>query len=140
MTIVNRFNVNKQQVTLDPDIIENMSANDVSYDAYTQYDENTVGDKISDLEQEINGKEEIISIINQSRISKGWNLPSGKWKVDVSYISNPDLETTWQLFHYVNGVMGTKYIDAVPINDFIEVDIPLGSLKDFHNINQLILT
>lgn len=85
-----------------------------------------VGMKITELEQEINGKEEIISIINQSRISKGWNLPSGKWKVEVTYISNPDLETTWQLFHYVNGAMGEKYIDEVSINDSIEVDIPLG--------------
>ena len=56
MAIVNKFNVNKQEVTLDPDIIENMSANDVSYNASTQYDENTVGDKLnklSELEEEI---------------------------------------------------------------------------------------
>ena len=51
MTLVNKFNVNKQQVTLDADIIENMSANDVSYNSSTQYDENTVGDKLSELEQ-----------------------------------------------------------------------------------------
>ena len=37
MAIVNKFNVNNKQVTLDADIIENMSANDVSYDASTQY-------------------------------------------------------------------------------------------------------
>ena len=57
MAIVNKFNVNKQEVALDPDIIENMSANDVSYNASTQYDENTVGDKLnklSKLEQSIN--------------------------------------------------------------------------------------
>ena len=51
MTVVNKFNVNKQQVTLDPDIIENMSANDVSYNASTQYDENTVGDKLNKLSE-----------------------------------------------------------------------------------------
>ena len=51
MAIVNKFNVNNKQVTLNPDIIENMSANDVSYNASTQYDENTVGDKLSELEQ-----------------------------------------------------------------------------------------
>ena len=51
MAIVNKFNVNKQQVTLDADIIENMSANDVSYNSSLQYDDNTVGDKLSELEQ-----------------------------------------------------------------------------------------
>ena len=51
MAIVNKFNVNKQEVRLDADIIENMSANDVSYNASIQYDENTVGDKLSELEQ-----------------------------------------------------------------------------------------
>ena len=53
MAVVNKFNVNKQEVRLDADIIENMSANDISYDASLQYDENTVGDKISKLEQEL---------------------------------------------------------------------------------------
>ena len=51
MAIVKRFNVNREQATLDADIIENMSANDVSYDASTQYNENTVGNKLSELEQ-----------------------------------------------------------------------------------------
>ena len=53
MTIVNKFNVNKQQVTFDADIIENMSANDVSYNTKFQYDENTVGNKLSKLESEV---------------------------------------------------------------------------------------
>ena len=56
MTIVNKFNVNNKQVTLDPDIIENMSANDVSYNSSLQYDESTVGDKLnklSELEEEV---------------------------------------------------------------------------------------
>ena len=52
MAVVNKFNVNKQQVTLDADIIENMSANDVSYNSSLQYDENTVGDKLSKLSVE----------------------------------------------------------------------------------------
>ena len=55
MAIVKRFNVNNKQVTLDADIIENMSANDVSYDSSTQYDENTVGDKLSELDKLVNG-------------------------------------------------------------------------------------
>ena len=50
MAVVKRFNVNREQVTLDADIIENMSANDVSYDSSTQYNENTVGNKLSKLE------------------------------------------------------------------------------------------
>ena len=56
MAVVNKFNVNKQEVTLDADIIEDMSANDVSYDDYLQYDENTVGNKLnkfSELEKKI---------------------------------------------------------------------------------------
>ena len=55
MAVVNRFNVNREQVTLDVDIIENMSANDVSYDASVQYNENTVGDKLSELDEEVKG-------------------------------------------------------------------------------------
>ena len=51
MAVVNKFNVNKQQVTLDADIIENMSANDISYNDSTQYDENTVGDKLNKLSE-----------------------------------------------------------------------------------------
>ena len=51
MAIVNKFNVNREQVTLDADIIENMSANDISYNSSLQYDENTVGDKLSKLSQ-----------------------------------------------------------------------------------------
>ena len=57
MTVVNKFNVNKEHVTLGVDIIENMSANDVSYNNSLQYDENTVGDKLnklSELESETN--------------------------------------------------------------------------------------
>ena len=53
MAVVNKFNVNKEQVTLDADIIENMSANDVSYNESFQYDENTVGDKLSELGQQV---------------------------------------------------------------------------------------
>ena len=56
MTVVNKFNVNSEQVTLDADIIENMSANDVSYNSSLQYDESTVGDKLnklSELEKEV---------------------------------------------------------------------------------------
>ena len=53
MAIVNKFNVNKQEVTLDADIIENMSANNVSYNSSLQYDENNVGDKLSKLNQQV---------------------------------------------------------------------------------------
>ena len=53
MAVVNKFNVNRKQVTLDADIIENMSANDVSYNASIQYNENTVGDKLSKLSHQV---------------------------------------------------------------------------------------
>ena len=53
MAIVNKFNVNNKQVTLDAGIIENMSANDVPYDSSFKYDKNTVGDKLSKLKSEI---------------------------------------------------------------------------------------
>ena len=53
MAVVNKFNVNREQVTLDADIIENMSANDVSYNDSFQYDENTVGDKLLELESQV---------------------------------------------------------------------------------------
>ena len=53
MAVVNKFNVNKQQVTLDADIIENMSANDVSYNSSLQYDDNTIGDKLSKLSHQV---------------------------------------------------------------------------------------
>ena len=49
MAIVNKFNVNNKQVTLDSDIIENMSANDVPYYDSSLYDKNTVGNKLSEL-------------------------------------------------------------------------------------------
>ena len=52
MAVVNKFNVNKQEVRLDADIIENMSANDVSYNTSTQYNENTVGNKLLKLESQ----------------------------------------------------------------------------------------
>ena len=53
MAIVKRFNVNKQEVALDADIIENMSANDVSYNDSVQYNENTVGNKLSELDRQV---------------------------------------------------------------------------------------
>ena len=71
MAIVKRFNVNREQVTLDADIIENMSvsANDVSYDASTQYNENTVGDKLSELESKIGGEQ----TFNITKTTKWYN-------------------------------------------------------------------
>ena len=66
MAIVNKFNVNKQEVRLDADIIENMSANDVSYDAFTQYNENTVGEKLSELEKEVSSNTSAIEKLNDS--------------------------------------------------------------------------
>ena len=68
MTVVNKFNVNKQQVTLDADIIENMSANDVSYNSSLKYNENTVGDKLSELE----GKLVDVEPVDVKMPTTGW--------------------------------------------------------------------
>ena len=80
MTVVNRFNVNKQQVTLDADIIENMSANDVSYNDSSQYKESTVGKKLSDLVLEVN---ELIKSID--RIHKSFKVETNN-KAGYIYI------------------------------------------------------
>ena len=80
MAVVNRFNVNKQQVTLDADIIENMSANDVSYDASFQYDENTVGDKLSELESEVTYldiQSILIDVTNCEIYKEGYYISNG---------------------------------------------------------------
>ena len=79
MAIVKRFNVNTQQATLDADIIENMSANDVSYDASTQYDENTVGDKLSELESQM-----IYDVTKDIDVSNPYKLfIAANWKPSV---------------------------------------------------------
>ena len=70
MTVVNKFNINKQQVTLDADIIKNMSANDVSYNDSFQYDENTVGGKLSELDSEVDSKAASLELM--SGIGKGY--------------------------------------------------------------------
>ena len=66
MAVVKKFNVNREQVTLDADIIENISvtANDVSYNVSTKYDENTVGDKLLELESDLVGLENVIQDID----------------------------------------------------------------------------
>ena len=74
MAIVKRFNVNTQQATLDADIIENMSANDVSYDASTQYDENTVGDKLSELEYDVTKNNDGATFASLSELLSSENL------------------------------------------------------------------
>ena len=74
MAVVNKFNVNREQVTLDADIIENMSANDVSYDASTQYDENTVGDKLSELEYDVTENNDGATFASLSELLSSENL------------------------------------------------------------------
>ena len=69
MAVVNKFNVNREQVRLDADIIENMSANNVSYNNYIQYDENTVGDKLSELEQKVTDTYKKVSGLNSDFVS-----------------------------------------------------------------------
>ena len=116
MAVVNKFNVNKQQVTLDADIIENMSANDVSYDASTQYDENTVGDKLSELSEEIGIVKGHYTgtntfIFDKSQIAAGSKIkvsfvlyhPTGK----VAVYDADDKELKG--FYITNGTIGQNY-------------------------------
>ena len=49
MAIVNKFNVNGQVADISN---SDITANNVSYDDSFQYDENTVGDKLSELESQ----------------------------------------------------------------------------------------
>ena len=63
MAVVNKFNVNKQEARLDADIIENMSANDVSYNSSLQYDENTVGEKLSELKDNIISSNSVAEVL-----------------------------------------------------------------------------
>ena len=87
MAIVNKFNVNKQEVTLDADIIENMSANDVSYNDSFQYDENTVGNKLSELETKLTKNAEISHIRVSDRVIKndGTNISGGGYWSSISF-------------------------------------------------------
>ena len=99
MAIVNKFNVNNKQVTLDADIIENMSANDVSYNASIQYDENTVGEKLSELETLV-CTEEIGEVIDTTStlgiIHPGGDLYFGDglgtiYKIFAAHVNEGDL-------------------------------------------------
>ena len=80
MAVVNKFNVNNKQVTLDADIIENMSANDVSYNDSSQYKESTVGKKLSELVLEVS---ELIKSID--RIHKSFKVETNN-KAGYIYI------------------------------------------------------
>ena len=69
MSTVNKINVNGQVVDISNSGIEipdNITANDVSYDASTQYDENTVGDKLSELEKKTSDNGQIESETTES--------------------------------------------------------------------------
>ena len=106
MTIVNKFNVNNKQVTLDPDIIENMSANDVSYNASTQYDENTVGNKISKLEGEITEMIVGKNLFDKNNISENTNFDDGQYGSQFpEYGGN----IGWKSTHWIKVEYGKKY-------------------------------
>ena len=120
MTVVNKFNVNKQEVTLDADIIKNMSANDVSYNASTQYDENTIGDKLSELEVktikldvEINGKTDEKYVTLNPISGKYYQSVDSKIAIaehqDFSYCEPRDVNVIiylifWSTFNRINFV------------------------------------
>ena len=96
MAIVKRFNVNREQATLDADIIENMSANDVSYYDSIQYNENTVGDKLSELESEV-----IDFVLNLHDADLNLNVfGSARHRLDTKY--NASKETSVVIFKNLN--------------------------------------
>ena len=112
MTVVNRFNVNKQQVTFDADIIENMSANDVSYNDSSQYKESTVGKKLSELVLEVS---ELIKSID--RIHKSFKVETNN---NAGYI-------------YIDGVK--KTIPANSIRTFRFNNTFASNTSDTYNNN-----
>ena len=107
MAVVNKFNVNKQEVRLDADIIKNMSANDVSYDDSFQYDENTVGNKLSELrlskEMPIKDTtEDGFAICNENGEAIA-RYDGDKWKFSGSVIGKNQ-----------NGIVSISHIDMCP--------------------------
>ena len=161
MAVINKFNVNKEQITLDADIIENMSANDVSYNASTQYNENTVGNKLLKLD---NNDNFILNSLNDSVI---WNNGTigdngnifpveGKnytnllpiidesfyeiWNasienINVRYFSDPYIDAE----HYLGGGFkiptGAKYMSVIFVNTNIE-NVKIHSCRE---INKLLI-
>ena len=123
MAVVNKFNVNKQQVTLDPDIIENMSANDVSYNSSLQYNENTVGEKLNKLSELESKVDEIIMtdipftfdgyiVGYQEGVSSGKFLVSESYKsTDFTNVDKAD-RIAAKLRQYGAGVALIAYYDA----------------------------
>ena len=91
MVVVNKFNVNNKQVTLGADIIENMSANDVSYDNSIQYNENTVGEKLSELEGNVGDMNELIKSVVEEK-----NTPSS---MNDAY--NPEINLNYSKSNFV---------------------------------------
>ena len=129
MAIVNKFNVNREQVTLDADIIENMSANDISYNSSLKYDENTVGDKLNKL-SELEGQtdkiknylgyfpelEPIFKVGGLSISTNGWgDMPSdtrvSSKKESPIYLTKGSV-VKCTLNMYVGGRIGSTYITS----------------------------
>ena len=135
MAVVNKFNVNNKQVTLDADIIENMSANDVSYNSSLQYGKNTVGDKLSELES--NFKKEITKITGDTKIKIGSTsktyetifLPYNGSIGDLVEVEITDVLNTPHIWIGANTRKGTPqsfYIDQ-QVEENIKMDFTLTS-------------
>ena len=132
MAIVNKFNVNNKQVTLDADIIENMSANDVSYNDSSKYDKNTVGDKLSELDNAINSseqkyiKDETIGIENKVTKHEKWYYSDfidyvaelkdiNETLKEVMMYHNDDNYTNQELDDYINTIKKEVFVDLFSI-------------------------
>ena len=125
MAIVNKFNVNREQVTLDADIIENMSANDVSYNSSLQYDENTVGDKLSELESKTD-KNSIVSV-ESNNILQGAIYEDGSFHDDgsgweyVLFLVAPNDKITFKASGYNTNVISFYALGQPPsVNTYID--------------------
>ena len=103
MSVVNKFNVNKQQVTLDADIIENMSANDVSYNSSLQYDENTVGNKLSELEDKV-------GINVEKEMFVGWNYISELYSISGKHHFKIEVENTTSITLVSKSIPSTSIV------------------------------
>ena len=127
MAIVNRFNVNNKQVTLDADIIENMSANDVSYDDSYQYDENTIGYKLSKLEGEITEISVGKKLFDKNNISENTKCDDGQYGSQFpEYGGN----IGWKSTHWIAVDSGKKYTISNQFDSYISYRIACKKFND----------
>ena len=130
MALVNKFNVNGQVVDISNSDID-ITANNVSYDDSFQYDENTVGDKLLELEGKIDQKaNEIIGrssliIKKEDRISNTFISSDGTIK--TSGLQTRDCVVKINVSSFRNGTVSSYFVrtgtDARKILAFYSEDV-----------------